>query len=294
MASFVTTGILLLGTATRLVCAQSYTPARAPSFTVTELWKLQTTIWDNFLYPANVKQMQAINSTLFTPNVQGRVDLTRTFDGAELNTEYIFGLFSDPTKISLIGVPVSYEIVKFAATDNIVAASTIFTFNSTMFGKLIPIMMDTFTTFDKDTKQISQFDSTFKWMDFLWDELYAEIGTLVHANSTDQVVAYLADKMAQTVCSTHDTYCKGNLQQYADSASCYNFLTTQVRLGKTYEMGRNTLICRTMHSIMLEYRPETHCPHIGPSGGGMCVDDQTYSEKVTQRYFTNSPFIPPM
>ncbi|KAB5585544.1 hypothetical protein GE09DRAFT_1277060 [Coniochaeta sp. 2T2.1] len=259
-----------------------------------ELWKLQTTIWDNFLYPANVKQMQSINSTLFTPSVQGRVDLTRTFDGAELNTEYIFGLFSDPTKLSLIGVPVSYEIVKFAATDNIAAASTIFTFNSTMFGKLIPIMMDTFITFDKDTKQVSQFDSTFKWMDFLWDELYAEIGTQIHANSTDQVVAYLADKMAQTVCSTHGTYCTGKLQQYADATSCYNFLTTQVRLGQTYEMGRNTLICRTMHSIMLEYRPETHCPHIGPSGGGMCVDDQTYSEKVLQHYFTNSPFIPPM
>lgn len=43
--------------------------ANAPNYTVDELWKLETTFWDNFLYPANVEQMEAINSTLFTPNV---------------------------------------------------------------------------------------------------------------------------------------------------------------------------------------------------------------------------------
>lgn len=43
----------------------------APNYTVDELWKLETTFWDNFLYPANVEQMEAINSTLFTPDVCG-------------------------------------------------------------------------------------------------------------------------------------------------------------------------------------------------------------------------------
>lgn len=188
-------------------------------------------------------------------------------------------------------MPVSYNITKFAATDNIAAASTTFFFNSTLFNKLIPITMDTFITFDKDTKQVTQYDSTFKWMAFLFDELYAEIGTLIHANSTG-VAAYLTDTMAKDLCSSHSTYCTGAMQQYADATSCYNFLTTQVRLGQTYEMGRNTLLCRLMHSEMLQYRPQVHCPHIGPSGGGMCVDDQTYSEKVLQNYYTNSPFIP--
>lgn len=41
----------------------------APNYTVEELWKLETTFWDNFLYPANVEQMEAINSTLFTQDV---------------------------------------------------------------------------------------------------------------------------------------------------------------------------------------------------------------------------------
>jgi len=46
--------------------------------------------------------------------VQGRIDVTRTFDGRELNTEYLFGLFAnvagDPNPFSLLRVPISYEI----------------------------------------------------------------------------------------------------------------------------------------------------------------------------------------
>ena len=64
-------------------------------------------------------------------NIQGRVDITRTFDGRELNTEYLFGLFAnlaastnDTSAFSLLGVPVGYEITHFAASQNIASAST--------------------------------------------------------------------------------------------------------------------------------------------------------------------------
>lgn len=42
---------------------------------------------DAFMYPNNTIEAAKINSTLFAENVQGRVDLTSTFDGRELNTE---------------------------------------------------------------------------------------------------------------------------------------------------------------------------------------------------------------
>lgn len=45
-----------------------------------------------------------------------------------------------------------------------------------------------------------------------------------------------------------------------------------------------------VHQNMVSFRPETHCPHIGPLGGGMCVDDHTYAQTVTENYFTNFPF----
>ena len=42
---------------------------------------------DAFMYPNNTVEAAKINSTLFADNVQGRVDMTTTFDGRELNTE---------------------------------------------------------------------------------------------------------------------------------------------------------------------------------------------------------------
>jgi len=60
--------------------------------------------------------------------VQGRVDVTRTFSGAELNTEYLFGLFSNlastPDAFTLMGYPTSYEITHFVASQNLASSST--------------------------------------------------------------------------------------------------------------------------------------------------------------------------
>lgn len=39
--------------------------ANTKMFTFDELWNLQTNLWDNFLYLANVKQAESISSTIF-------------------------------------------------------------------------------------------------------------------------------------------------------------------------------------------------------------------------------------
>jgi hypothetical protein len=39
------------------------------------------------MFPNNTIQAATINSTLFSEDIQGRVDLTSNFDGRELNTE---------------------------------------------------------------------------------------------------------------------------------------------------------------------------------------------------------------
>lgn len=44
---------------------------------------------------------------------------------------------------------------------------------------------------------------------------------------------------------------------------------------------------------MVPLRPDVHCAHIGPSGGGMCVDDRTYVGNLEENYFVNSPFLAP-
>lgn len=136
----------------KAVLPRQASTSQQPNFTFNELYELQIKFLDNFVYPNNTKQVEllslldphdeicelsninsqrqakAINSTLLAEDVLGRVDITRTFNGRELNTEYLFGLFAnlaaDNGQISLLGVPISYEILHFAANQNIVSAST--------------------------------------------------------------------------------------------------------------------------------------------------------------------------
>jgi hypothetical protein len=99
-----------------------------PHYTFDKLYNLQVKFFDNFIYPADITQAKSINSTLLAENVQGRINVTRTFDGRELNTEYLFRLFAnlaaDPNSISLLKVPILYKILHFAANKYITLAAT--------------------------------------------------------------------------------------------------------------------------------------------------------------------------
>lgn len=48
-----------------------------------------TSFLEAFMYPNDIIEANSINSKLFAEDVQGRVDLTNTFDGRELNTEVL-------------------------------------------------------------------------------------------------------------------------------------------------------------------------------------------------------------
>ena len=222
--------------------------------------------------------------------MQGRVDITRDFPGRELNTEYLFGLFTDINAVALLSIPVSYEIVQFAANDYIAAATTVIMFNSTLLDTQVPVTIDTFITWN-EKREIVQYDATFRWFGFLLDSLIDAAVKKFGVSNRAEAVAALARKLGDGICQIHDKYCTGDNQQYKDADECLNFLTKTVRFGQDYELGRNTLLCRSVHQQMVQYRPAVHCPHIGQTGGGMCVDDQSYVKKVTEKYFTNQPFV---
>lgn len=99
-----------------------------PCFTFDELYNLQKKFLDSFIFPADQVEAKSINSSLLSEDCLGRIDITRTFKGRELNTEYLFGLFANlaetPESLNLLGVPVSYEILHFAANENVVSALT--------------------------------------------------------------------------------------------------------------------------------------------------------------------------
>ena len=69
---------------------------------------------DNYMAPRNAEVARTINSTLFAEDVFGTVDVSTDFDGRELSTEYVFGLFvnldTDPTAPAVLGIPRSYNV----------------------------------------------------------------------------------------------------------------------------------------------------------------------------------------
>lgn len=50
-------------------------------------------------------------------------------------------------------------------------------------------------------------------------------------------------------------------------------------------------MCRSVHELMVRYRPEVYCSHIGPTGGGECDDRLNYTAIVGDDLNANSPWI---
>ncbi|KAF2141347.1 uncharacterized protein K452DRAFT_309122 [Aplosporella prunicola CBS 121167] len=276
---------------TQPTCLPGNSTGRA-NFTFDELYDLQSRFWDNFISPNNAIQAKSINSTLLAPDILGRVDATRTFDGQELNTEYLFGLFTDiETKqaVNLLGFPLSYEIVHFVGNQDIASAATIVTFRSAILGEF-PMEIDTWTMFN-GAGQIWQYDATFRWFDYLLDTTLAAASAAMGVKTTAEATTRLAKKLATGICKTAQKHCTGANRQYESFKACLTHLTRQVAFGTAYGLGRDTLLCRMVHEGMVPMRPAVHCAHIGPSGGGMCVDDAAYGERVLQPYFTHAPFV---
>lgn len=251
-----------------------------------ELLTYYQRFWDAFLFPGGLTQLKAVNSSLLAEDVIGRVDVTRTYIGRELNTEYLFGSFSDntfhPEVTTLLGAPLSHQTTRFATQGYLLSSSELILFNASLFGDVIPVEVHMWMLFNRQG-EIKQYDITFRW--FAW--LFQDIINLVESTASSMTEKGLLQQLAQEVCQTALKYCTGSMEQYSSHDQCQQFLSNQIRMGAPYEFGRNTLLCRHLHAKILPLRPETHCPHIGPTGGDMCVDDLTYQEVLLQPFFHN-------
>jgi hypothetical protein len=143
-----------------------------------------------WLAQKNDQQCQSVNSTLFSTDVVGQVNITEVFKGQELNTEYIFCLFANftptPDLVSIIGVPMNYTIIHFTATDYIVSVNLIADLELAIIGTILPIEIDAFITFDSDQK-VTQYDFTARRFERFFDTLIADAQPLLgtpDANTT--------------------------------------------------------------------------------------------------------------
>ncbi|KAJ3132956.1 hypothetical protein HDU90_006492 [Geranomyces variabilis] len=249
-------------------------------------YALVTKFWDNFMYPKNKAVVTSKDAGgILSDDIKGRVDITRTFSGKELNTEYLFGTFSGlvpANQFQFVARPVNYTIVQFASTGNVASTSVIVNFQDLLTGSLEPLQIDSYTSYNSKG-QIQQYDAIFRrypW--FLQTAVQAKAGGLLAlyhqltgtalTPTAANVNVAMQALLANSICQTHTISCTADLAQYSSQQECYNFLTQNVPLGEGWQAGQNNVLCRAIHQNMIPLRPAEHCPHIGKTGGGMCVD----------------------
>ena len=264
------------------------------SFTFEELFYLNRNFWDAFTFPEDGQQVKAINASIFAPDVVGRVDASRTFHGRQLNTEYVFGSFAtlagQNNTTTLLGVPTRKYLTHFAANKNIVSCAEVVWFDCKVISETLPVEIDAWFVYDS-VGLIVEYDITFRWLEWTIDYIQQRFAQNT-GQSHEKAKKDLETGIITQICKTASEYCIGPLQQYDSFGQCTTYLQTKVRFGKAYEFGMNTLLCRSLHELMVPLRPEVHCPHIGSQGGNMCVDDLTYMGKVTEAVFGLLPLIP--
>jgi hypothetical protein len=71
-------------------------------------------------------------------------------------------------------------------------------------------------------------------------------------------------------CSTIQAACTGAVSQYATMQNCLDTCAKFGTPGALGDMSGDTLGCRIYHAEAAQMTPMVHCPHAGPTGGGVC------------------------
>ncbi|GAA5888855.1 hypothetical protein JCM6882_002878 [Rhodosporidiobolus microsporus] len=253
---------------------------------------------EEFLNPQAT--VEAGRSPSLADDCVGRVDVTTTFEGQELNTEYLFGLFYNirgENATSIIGFPSSQEIQTLIVEPPIVYFSGILHLSYPTINKTIPAQIDVITAWNDDLKIIS-YDASFRrWphtfayiVEQVAPQIAKELNEPFHAVSTNRS-ALLAKKAAVELCETAMNSCTGDNKQYESYDECYRFLTEERPWGGSMDGGLDTTWCRYVHRNMVPFRPDVHCSHIGPSGGDMCIQ-RDYLEVTTAFPFKQTLVAP--
>ncbi|KAE9411122.1 hypothetical protein BT96DRAFT_802077, partial [Gymnopus androsaceus JB14] len=239
--------------------------------------------------PASV--IDGIVPSPLSPDVVGRVDVTTTFVGQELNNEYLFGLFfegSEDNSTQLIGTPSTVTVQSAVVEPPVTAVSYIAEMVFPTVNMTVPLQIDMFLAYDDNMKIVS-YDAILRrvaefsayTIPYLAPQIAKELNT-----TTTNVTELIQLKTATDVCAVSTQYCTGANQQYESNDACMTFMTA-LPFGETWQGGMNTGWCRYVHKNMVKYRPEVHCPHIGPTGGDMCID-RDYIEVVDTNPFNQT------
>ncbi|KAK3303054.1 uncharacterized protein B0T15DRAFT_262355 [Chaetomium strumarium] len=252
-----------------------------------------SSIYNLTVYPNQLPIFQAggagVPKGLFNQNVRGRVDPVGNFTNFEDSIEYFFALSplpaGNPAKAAITG----YQITEFSSQCKEVAASVVYLYCSVWnpgcadHGKpLPPLKQVAFWRFDKKGAVLN-YDA---WI----PNLNSWVAQTTASNATQ------AEARAGTIyqiCAATQMRCTGANAQWSSVEECVTTLSTKP-YGNYDEAWGDNIVCRSIHVVLTQVRPDHHCPHVGPTGGGKCVNvpypenffsDETLYEQPTGETF---------
>jgi len=238
------------------------------SYTTYELGILNITrtLYQGLVYPNahNIVDSGSYPAGIFSPNVSGRIVPVGAFDDQEGTFEYFYGLAGGSFIIDV-------AFIHLFAKGNLVAVRVDLLFNQTKVpvdaaAGIQNLTQEGFITFNRDGLIES------------YDLVILRLGQAQFAVENP----VLRPAVIAGICQVHQIYCLGANQQYANTTECINSITSQ-NYGTWDNASSNTTTCRELHSALVPLRPNFHCPHIGPTGGGACID-VPYNEFYAQNY----------
>lgn len=214
---------------------------------------------------------------LFSHEVAGRVDPVGKFLGFEDSIEYFFALAPLPQGNAASAAITSYQIVSFTSGCKNIAASVVYLYcnvvapGSPDHGKaLAPLKQIAFWKFD-DEGAVLRYDA---WIPNLDDWVNTITGGALHDPEYQQM-------SIEQVCAVTQLTCQGPNKQWESIGECVAALV-QKPYGRYEGAWGDNVVCRTIHLVLTQVRPDVHCAHVGPTGGGKCINI-----KYPQDYFTD-------
>lgn len=230
-------------------------------------------IYNLVTYPNNLPIVESLSAAvpdnLFNENVTGRVTPLGSFEGLNNSIEYFFVIaVPSPPNYSAFS---KAEVVQFSSECPEVAASTVHLESSLFIPGQPPKAVSTL-------KQIAFWNFDENGAVLNYDAL---VPSLSRWTSSDGAIDLYAPEAQQGsivgVCNTATERCVGPNKQYESFEQCVQFLTAKP-FGHYDDIWGDNVICRSIHLLLTITRPDIHCPHVGPDGGGKCID-KSYADK---------------
>ncbi|MCJ1306696.1 hypothetical protein MMC25_000339 [Agyrium rufum] len=228
------------------------------------------TIYDTTIFPNNQKFLtegiSAIPPGLFNEHATGRISPFGNFSGAQDTAEYFFGL-TPPPQAPLYDTWTEAKIVSFQSGCPEVAASVVWgittgvnpNFTATYGKQTTTIKQYAFWRFD-DSGAVLNYDAYLPNLNPYTTALYGTGPTPQFQQAT-----------IQQICTNTQALCTGANTQYSSVGDCQGQLNAKP-YGEWDEAWGDNVVCRFIHVLLAKLRPDIHCVHVGPTGGGKCVD----------------------